>query len=249
MDCEYEQIYHSVELEHWWFVARRETIYSFLKKYSKKSMVLDIGCSSGLLLSGIRDEGFFLENLYGIDISEKAIRNCKVNGIQNAFVMDAEKIEFRDKKFDIIIASDCLEHLQNDRNALENWYSLLNDDGIAIIFVPAFSFLWSHHDVVNKHVKRYTRSELTKLINNANFAIVKSGYWNFLFFFPAFMIRKLNTILLKISSKKENDKTGDLFLPPKNVNKVLIKLLKLETRLIAKIRFPFGVSTFAIGKK
>jgi predicted SAM-dependent methyltransferase len=73
--------------------------------------------------------------------------------------MDAQNITL-DEKFDVIIASDCLEHLKEDEKALKNWYELLNKNGVAFIFVPAFMSLWSYHDEYNMHYRRYTNSEL-----------------------------------------------------------------------------------------
>jgi len=248
MDKDFEQLYHSVEKDHWWFRARRETIISLLSKLPKQSRILDIGCSSGILLGEIKELGFDIENLYGIDISEKAIQNCKANGIQHSFLMDAEHINLNNK-FDVIISSDCLEHLQDDEKALHNWFDILNEGGIAIIFVPAFSLLWSHHDVVNKHRKRYTRSELVKLLKNNNFKIVKSGYWNFFLFFPTLLWRLFDTLFSKFKQEEVKNKSGNIFFPPQFINKLLILILRFETRIIQRIRFPLGVSVFAIGSK
>ena len=130
-----------------------------MKNAPKESLILDIGCSSGIFLKDLERLGFKIENLFGIDISEKAIANCKSNGIQNAFVMDAQNITLLEK-FDIIIASDCLEHLQDDIKAINNWKSLLKNGGLMYVFVPAFQSLWSYHDEVNKHFRRYTKIEL-----------------------------------------------------------------------------------------
>ena len=66
-------------------------ILQILKSSPRDSKILDIGCSSGVLLNDLIEIGFKKENLYGIDISEKAIYNCKQNGIKNSFVMDAQE--------------------------------------------------------------------------------------------------------------------------------------------------------------
>src|SRR5690606_25684581 len=99
--------------------------------------ILDIGCSSGILLRELKAQGFHVNKLYGIDISEEAIKNCRAGGIPNAFVMDAQAIDLQDK-FDVIIASDCLEHLADDRKAINNWNWLLKPGGQLWVFVPAF---------------------------------------------------------------------------------------------------------------
>ena len=119
----YEALYHDIETKHFWFKSRRQYILDLVKDYPKDSTILDIGSSSGILMKDLEALGFSMDNMYGIDISETAIKRCHENGIENAFVMDAQNITI-DKKFDILIASDCLEHLKDDDKALKNWKSL-----------------------------------------------------------------------------------------------------------------------------
>lgn len=239
----FESKYHEVEKTHFWFMSRRRYILNLLKDTPKESRILDIGCSSGILLNELADTGFKRENLFGIDISQKAIDNCKDNNIQNSSVMDAQNISF-DKKFDIIIASDCLEHLKDDRLALDNWHSLLNENGSLYVFVPAFMVLWSSHDVHNMHFRRYTRKELESKLKASGFEIQKSSYWNFFLFLPIYLIRVFGRLF---KTKKENS-NGDLQSPP-FFNNLLLNLITVENQLLKFINFPFGVSAFCIVKK
>ena len=83
MDIDYEKKYHEVEKENWWFVSRRMYLLDLLRKAPKDGKILDVGCSSGIFLKDLEQMGFKIENLFGIDISDTAIENCKNNGIQN----------------------------------------------------------------------------------------------------------------------------------------------------------------------
>lgn len=242
MEIEYEKRYHEVETENWWFVSRRRYLLDLLKDVPKEGLILDIGCSSGIFIKDLERIGFKMENLFGIDISEKAIENCKSNGIQNAFVMDAQKIELPNK-FDVIIASDCLEHLQDDTQAIKNWYSLLKTEGILYVFVPAFQSLWSPHDEVNMHFRRYTNKELRDKLTSGNLAILKSSYWNFFLFVPLYFFRKMDIFL-----SRNNKKEGQI-IDGKLANSILLKLLLIENWMLKYVNFPFGVSTFCIAKK
>jgi len=243
MKKDFEKKYHDVETEHWWFKSRRKYILDLLKDIPKDSKVLDIGCSSGVFLKELEAFGFETKNLYGIDISDKAIRNCKDNGIDNAFVMDAQNITLNEK-FDIIIASDCLEHLENDKKAVKNWNDLLKIGGKMFVFVPAFQSLWSYHDVVNMHFRRYTKTELKSRLQAENLEIIKSSYWNFFLFLPVYLFRL-------ISSSVQKNKTGesDISIGNSFVNKALLILIIFENKLLKFFNFPFGVSTFCIAKK
>jgi len=242
MEIEYEKRYHEVETENWWFVSRRRYLLGLLKDLPKDSLILDIGCSSGIFLKALESQGFKMENLFGIDISEKAIENCKKNGIQNAFVMDAQKISLPEK-FDVIVASDCLEHLRDDTQAIKNWYELLKTGGMMYVFVPAFHSLWSSHDEVNMHFRRYTNKELKGKLTTERLTVLKSSYWNFFLFLPLYLFRKIDAVLSR-NTKKEGQIIGG-----KRINIVLLKLLLFENRLLKYVNFPFGVSTFCIAKK
>jgi SAM-dependent methyltransferase len=242
MEIEYEKRYHEVETDNWWFVSRRRYLLDVLKDAPKDSLILDIGCSSGIFLNELERLGFKTENLFGIDISEKAIENCKKNGIQNAFVMDAQKISLP-RKFDIIIASDCLEHLKDDTQAIRNWCELLNAGGRLCVFVPAFQSLWSAHDEVNMHFRRYTNKELKHKLASEQLTVLKSSYWNFSLFIPLYLFRKIDAVLSR-NKKKEGQIIGG-----KMTNVVLLQLLLLENKLLQYVNFPFGVSTFCIAKK
>jgi SAM-dependent methyltransferase len=243
MKEDFEKKYHDVETEHWWFKSRRKYLIDLLKDAPKDSKVLDIGCSSGIFLKELEAIGFNLDNLYGIDISENAIANCKANGIANSYVMDAQNITLQEK-FDIIIASDCLEHLEDDKKALKNWNDLLKIGGTMYVFVPAFQSLWSYHDEVNMHFRRYRRSELQRKISQENLEIIKSSYWNFFLFLPVYVFRRISAFVQKNKSGE-----SDISIGNKYVNALLLNLIVFENKLLKVFNFPFGVSAFCIAKK
>jgi SAM-dependent methyltransferase len=242
MKTTYEKVYHQLEKEHFWFKARRKYILNAVAEANRNSRILDIGCSSGILLHELIQLGFNKENMFGVDISAQAIDNCKASGLENTYVMDAQHISLNEQ-FDIIIASDCLEHLKEDETALKNWRQLLKPDGTAYIFVPAFMSLWSNHDVVNMHYRRYGRKELNEKLRSNGFRIQESGFWNVFLFLPIFVYRWISKL---IPTRKSG--TGNLDkLPP--FNKLLIGLLSFENQILRHIRFPFGVSCYVFVKK
>jgi SAM-dependent methyltransferase len=239
----FEKKYHEYETNHFWFKARRQYILQLLKNAPKNISILDIGCASGILLRELIEVGFDANNLYGIDISPKAIENCKANGIKNCSVMDAQHIVLN-KKFDVIIASDCLEHIENDENALKNWHSLLLLGGSLYVFVPAFRILWSTHDDVNMHFRRYKKNELKRKLENNHFKITKSGYWNFFLFLPILLVRMLG----KLNISKTQKTTGNLNKPT-IFNSLFFNLINFENKLLKYVSFSFGVSTYCVAQK
>jgi SAM-dependent methyltransferase len=212
-----------------------------LADQSRQATVLDIGCSSGILLSELQENGFPPSQLYGVDISDRAIAKCHEKGLKNTFQMDAQEIVL-EKRFDIIIASDCLEHLADDEKALQNWYNLLKPGGLILVFVPAFQWLWSHHDEVNHHYRRYLLKDLKEKMQRGGFQLKKCSYWNFSLLPAVYLSRKISAV---ISTEKG---TGDL-KPPGPANALLYTILKIENQVLRNIDFPFGVSAFCIATR
>lgn len=243
MEKHYESKYHGMEEDNWWFVARREMILNLLQRENKNSKILEVGCSGGPLIQLLNKNGF--KNVCGIDISNEAIELCKKRGIEHVSVMDGAKPAFKNEKFDIIIASDVLEHINDDSSALRNWNMLLNQGGKLIVFVPAFMFLWSDHDLVNLHYRRYSGGTLSAVLKRAGFRVERISHWNLSLFFPAALVRCLQRILPKNAGKKKDQ----LFKLNSVVNSALTSLLAFEDILLKWVSFPFGVSVFAVAKK
>lgn len=112
------------------------------------------------------------------------------------------------------------------------------------VFVPAFMSLWSYHDEVNMHFRRYTKDELKSKIQQQNLRILNSGYWNFLLFIPVYGFRRITAVLQK-NKKGESD----IAIGNSLVNGALLRLIVFENQLLKRINFPFGVSTFCIAQK
>ncbi|MHB8262021.1 MAG: class I SAM-dependent methyltransferase [Bacteroidia bacterium] len=244
MDKEYEEKYHQIEEWNWWFIARRRTILNSLKNKDKKATILDIGCAGGPLLNELKNQGF--ENVKGADFSEEAVAKCKQRGLQ-AYQMDAHNLQFEPNSFDVLVASDSLEHLEFDEKALKNWFSILKPGGKLMIFVPAYMFLWSEHDTVNHHFRRYTRTELIHKLHRAGFKVKRSGYWNFAMLFPTSVFRILQKTKNLISPTKKPKDQLESFNP--FINKILISWLNIENRIFKSLPFPCGVSVFAEATK
>lgn len=246
MDKQYELKYHKLEKDYWWFKARRDIIFRLLRqlKVGYNSKTMDLGCASGHLVAFLQKKGFM--NISGIDISKEAIKKCRKNEINNTFLRDCVNTRFKDGEFDVLIASDILEHIEIDNNALREWNRILKKDGILIVFVPAFDFLWSKHDEINYHYRRYSRNKLVHDLKKNKFKILKASYWNFSLFIPISFIRVFQYFTAKIF-RGDGDQ---LFQLPNKVNIALLYLLKIENRLLEKsFIYPYGLSVFAVGKK
>ena len=139
------------EKTHWWFSARKEIIFSILKKIGlKKNLrVLDFGAGSGTNV-------IMLSKLGRVDVFEtekttKSYLKLKFKSKKNIRVVDKLKINH----YDLILAADVIEHIRNDRKIINNFSKLLKKGGHILITVPAFNFLFSTKDKALKHYRRY----------------------------------------------------------------------------------------------
>jgi 2-polyprenyl-3-methyl-5-hydroxy-6-metoxy-1,4-benzoquinol methylase len=240
MDQCYEKKYHEFEKNYFWNKGRNDMIFNLIQTVDRNVKILDVGCSGGQLIELLSINSFV--NIYGIDVSENAINKCKEKGLNNVFVMDGEKPIFNNDRFDIIIASDVLEHIENDRSGLAEWNKLLKPGGQLVIFVPAYRFLWSYIDELNHHYRRYSKTSLISRLEEANFKVDRSSYWNFCLFFPVSLIR----FYQRLFPGKVKDDFYELNLL---VSKLLIGLLNIENWFLKRFNFLFGVSVFAVARK
>ncbi|MBD2713632.1 class I SAM-dependent methyltransferase [Microvirga sp. STR05] len=243
MNLQYEALYHQLEEQHWWFQARRDIVFDQIKHLNlpKDARILEIGCSGGPLQQRLRDTGY--HEVSGIDISETAIALAQQRGIPNVAVMDGIKLEFADSSFDLVVASDVLEHIQNEEQALNEWQRVLKPNGQLLVYVPAHPSLWSRHDVANHHFRRYTAASLSQALRKAGYQLTRSSYWNFWLFFPTWLLRRWQR------PSASPDMSGDLIRLPAVLNQSLFRLVQAENRWLRRFNLPTGVSVFALASK
>jgi 2-polyprenyl-3-methyl-5-hydroxy-6-metoxy-1,4-benzoquinol methylase len=244
----YEKQYHELEETHWWFQGRRHILRRLVLSAmpNRDGRVLEIGCSGGMLIRQLESDGY--RHVVGIDISPEAIEKCRRTGVENAMVMDGQRPGFSAESFNLITASDVLEHLRDPTGALKAWHTLLRPQGMLIVFVPAFMFLWSEHDVVNQHQKRYRLAELAQTLRAAGFQVVRSSYWNFLLF-PATAVVRLAKRLFA-NGKGDAHPHGDLAPLPLIANWLLVRILRMENSILCGgFNWPWGLSAMVVARK
>ncbi len=245
MDDAYISLYHELEESHWWFRGRRDIIRRLVQGYDRDSAILEVGCSGGPLLELLEAQGF--RHAVGIDLVERSVDLCRSRGRKDVAVADGCRTGFRDNQFELVIASDVLEHIEKPEIGLNEWSRILAPGGRLLVFVPAFQFLWSSHDKLNCHHRRYTKRELKELLKKSGFIIERATYWNFCFFAPAVALRTAEKIL---GRHQQETKGGQLKKISFIVNKTLETVIKLENMVLAAgLNFPFGVSVFAMARK
>ncbi len=240
----YAHIYE-VEQTHWWYVGRRKIIFDWvlqiLAEYEQPK-ILDIGCGTGFNLEYLQQQQY--EDVVGLDISPEGLSFCQSRDLNQLVCSDGTKPPFQAQSFDVIIALDLIEHLQDDVSALQALAHLLKPQGSLVIFTPAFNFLWGLQDEVSHHYRRYTTSELRHKLTQTKLTIKKLTYAN-TFLFPLIFVGRMALRLRhnQVQATSEND------LHPDWSNGILEKIFAVERSLLRVLDLPFGVSVFCVAQK
>jgi len=245
MDLGFYNTYFEVEKNHWLMKVRRTIVLDSLDKClgkdSKIIKLLDFGSGSGIFVEELQRAGF---DAHGVDISDEAVRFGALQGIKNLSVIDSHKINFPDNTFDVVLSMDVLEHLEDEEWALKEIERILKPNGIFVVMVPAYMFLWGVQDEVAHHYRRYTKGSLLKVVKDkTKLNTVRSTYFNTFLFTPIALVRLVSR-LFKIKGRE-----SDFDLNSPLLNKILFSIFNFERKILKKISFPFGVSILALFKK
>src|ERR1700681_393485 len=178
-------IMYEVEGKHWWFAGRRRIIEGFVEKVCRDVVrlpprILDVGCGTGANLQMLAQFGA----AEGVDVSPEALDFCRARGLKDVKQGAAETLPFADASFDLVTGLDVVEHLDDDIAGLREMCRVLSSDGRAVLFVPAFMFLWGVQDDISHHRRRYTLPELKQRLRDAGLKIERASYANITFFLP-----------------------------------------------------------------
>jgi SAM-dependent methyltransferase len=226
------------ELEdtHWWFQGRRAVIRALLREAGSGGdlRLLDAGCGTGRNMVEFADLG----TVEGVDPSPDAIEFCRRRGVHNVREGRLERLPYDDGCFDLILATDVLEHIPDDRVALAELLRVAAPGGRLLATVPAYRWLWSEHDTVHHHFRRYTLRALRERLVETGWEPLRLTYFNSLLLPPIAAVRLLG----RLRSERGGERP-DLKLTPPGLNYLLEQPMRAEAALIRRgVRLPAGVS-------
>ncbi|MHB8532357.1 MAG: class I SAM-dependent methyltransferase [Solirubrobacteraceae bacterium] len=240
MDRDYELQTHQAEDRHWWYRGRRTVLHRVIDGLAVPAgaRILDAGCGSGRNMIELASHG----PVTGIELSSASVELARRRGAGEVIEGSVLELPFAEDSFDLAVTLDVIEHLEDDLGALRELRRTVAPGGALLVTVPAYQWLWSGHDVINHHHRRYTRRSLQRVAEQAGWEQVRTTYFNSLLLPVAILLRVLDRF-----NKTPTESSLDLWVPPEPVNRLLEQPLSFESALIGRGgRIPAGLSLLSV---
>jgi len=223
---------------HWWYVARREILAELIGRVVRPppgAAILEIGCGTGHNLAMLSRFG----HVEAVELDDQA-RRLATSRLGRPVLAGslpglADDLATR---FDLVTLLDVLEHIEDDVAALAGIRRLLKPGGKLLLTVPANPWMWSAHDTVHHHHRRYRQPDLARLLREADLTIDLMSHFNSLLY-PAIAA-------VRLVGKLRGSSDSDDHMPPAPVNSLFHALFASERHLIGRLPMPFGVSLVAV---
>src|SRR3954451_8167980 len=165
----------ALDERHWWYRGRRAVLNAVLAGVDlpPRPEILDAGCGSGRTL----DELARLGHASGIELNPFGVRAARERGHEGGGA-PVESIPHPDESFDLVTCLDVIEHTDDDVRALAELARVTKPGGHLIVTVPAHPRLWSAHDEINHHLRRYAPRSLETAAGKGGWRIERRTGFN-----------------------------------------------------------------------
>lgn len=235
--AEYEQL----EQWHWWFRGRQRILEAVLKRHlsgRKAASLVSLGCGPAEGLAWLKGLVGARGRVLGVDLEPLHAR--RLPGI-DYLLGNLEQLPLASASFDVVLALDVLEHLDDDAAGLREAARLVKSDGLLLITVPALPSLWGGQDVVSHHRRRYTKKTLLEVFARAGLAVPAATYFNTFLFPPVAGVRWTRRAL-GLAERPRSDFDD---MRPGLVNDMLTSIFAAEQHIVSRLSLPIGVSLLA----
>ena len=240
MDSKYELQTHRLEEDHWWYRGRRRVLNNVIDQLDlpPDASILDAGCGSGRNMVDLAARG----TVTGIELAPASVAAARARGVGEVVEGSVEDLPFAADSFDFAVCLDVIEHLEQDDPTLLALRRVVRPGGQLLITVPAYRWLWSSHDDVNHHHRRYTRTSLVAAASRAGWEVTRTTHFNSLLLPVAIVYRWLERL-----TRRPGPPHSDLDRTPVWLNRILEQPLNAEARLIERgARIPVGLSLLGV---
>ena len=229
------------EREHWWFVGRRRIIEDTIRNLAlpPDAQILEVGAGTGGNVELLRRHG----RLSAVELDDYAREHLRdTTGLDVQYGALPDELPDFPEPFDLICLFDVLEHVERDVEALGALGRRLAPGGRLLVTVPAYPWMWSGHDTVLHHFRRYTRKGLAGIMREAGLEVDRLTNFNTLLF-PAAAAARLATAAV---GGKGSPGSGTR---PGSLNTALGRVFSSERVLLRRTDLPFGLSLMAVASR
>jgi SAM-dependent methyltransferase len=145
-------------------------------------------------------------------------------------------------RFDLVVALDVLEHIDRDVDSLRSLATCLAPGGRMLLTVPAYQWMYSGHDVVHHHRRRYDRAGLAAVVAAAGLRVRRISYYNSLLFPLVASVRLAQRLLGRQAST-------DTRMGSSLANGLLAAIFGFEAAWLRRAGFPVGTSLFVVAER
>jgi SAM-dependent methyltransferase len=234
------QEHYEAEDRHWWFKGRWAVVEALLARtpLPPEPRILDAGCGTG----GNLQRYSRLGQASGVDPFPDAVRFCRERGLDSVQQAGLESLPFEDRSFDLIAATDVLEHIAAEHQALRELWRVAATDAALLLTVPAYMWLWSQEDENLHHKRRYTKPRLKQAVEQCGWEPRIATYFNSLLLAPIALARRL--------PQRSGESKAELERTPAFLNGPLSVPMRIEAGLIRRgASLPAGVSVGIVCRK
>lgn len=242
----YYEVYRDAQATHWWFRARESVLQALVPPDASQpgTTVIDVGSGPG----GPTPAIFPGHPIVAIDLDDSVLR--AYSSAAGRLVADVGRLPLKPQSARVLCAFDILEHLSDDLAALRNWREVLAPGGRLVITVPAYQALWSRHDDVNGHHRRYRASLLRARLETAGFVIDRLTYFNTVLLPGIACVRWWQRLTSTNANGSADGGSLDFnHRMPAAIESCFQSLFSLERHWLRHWRLPAGVSVCALAHR
>ena len=227
----------ALDQRHWWYRARREVLDALIGRLDLPdcARILEVGCGTGHNLTML--SRFGTVDAIEVDPAARVMAEQRLGRtVMEAPLPALHGVE--ERAYDLVAALDVIEHIADDHAAVASIARRLAPGGKFVLTVPAHQWMWSAHDSVNHHHRRYSKRGLRQLIAGSPLKLERIGYFNSLLFPLA--------VGQRWAAKLARTDSSDVTMPPAALNQALERVFAFERRLVGRVPLPPGLSLFAV---
>jgi SAM-dependent methyltransferase len=241
MDREINTRMRRNEREHWWFRGRRAIIRAAIGRLRlpAAARIAEIGCGVGDNLGLLAEFG----RVVGVEPDEESRRYAAaVTGCEVRPGLSPADIPLPEADCDLVAAFDVLKHVEDDHGAVAALARLARPGGRLLTTVPAGPWMWSRHDELHHHKRRYTMAGYRRLFRERGLEIALATHFNSLLYPVIAGTRAVKKALGGAGADEDA-------IPPAWANRTLEAVFASERVLIGRTPLPVGVSILLAARR